>query len=391
MQSVTLVFILAAAVSACPIPVFRYALEYWEPDPYRLTVYHGESLSAEEQAVVRKLKDLSSLEGVGANIELTLVDVSIDDGSLHYRPYIEAEMPELPWMTVRYPYITGNEDPLWSGVFNAGNTELLIKSPARAKASELLSEGIKVWILLESGDRSKDRAAREILERELSRLEQTMDLPDTEQWFTGSEGIPEPEIKFRLLTVSRQDPLERFFVKMLLNSEDDLAGFSSEPIVFPLYGRGIALWGIVGGGINVWNITDAAEFLIGPCSCQVKMLNPGVDMLFTEDWTGRISKITDWMLTPITGFSEFEERGEAVRRILEEESDAERRSAADGDGLTLYVDIFGEGSPIRAAEEIEAESPEKNGRALFPAIFIIAAAVVIIAGLAVFKIKGNKG
>ncbi|HUQ72324.1 MAG TPA: hypothetical protein VM165_22550, partial [Planctomycetaceae bacterium] len=25
---------------ACNVPVFRYALEHWRPDPYRLTVLH---------------------------------------------------------------------------------------------------------------------------------------------------------------------------------------------------------------------------------------------------------------------------------------------------------------------------------------------------------------
>ena len=32
------------------------------------------------------------------------------------------------------------------------------------------------------------------------------------------------------------------------------------------------------------NILEASGFLVGPCSCTVKELNPGTDMLFAADW-----------------------------------------------------------------------------------------------------------
>jgi hypothetical protein len=55
-------------------------------------------------------------------------------------------------------------------------------------------------------------------------------------------------------------------------------------MVFPLFGRGRAMPALVGAGITPENIKDAAAFLAGPCSCEVKRDNPGVDLLLTADW-----------------------------------------------------------------------------------------------------------
>ncbi len=42
----------ASRVRACSVPVFRYALENWYADPYRVLVFHRGPLSAESQAAV---------------------------------------------------------------------------------------------------------------------------------------------------------------------------------------------------------------------------------------------------------------------------------------------------------------------------------------------------
>jgi hypothetical protein len=70
---------------------------------------------------------------------------------------------------------------------------------------------------------------------------------------------------------------------MLLSTEPDLAAVR-EPIVFPIFGRGRALYALVGKGIRAETIEQAATFLIGKCSCQVKEQNPGTDLLLTADW-----------------------------------------------------------------------------------------------------------
>jgi len=40
----------------------------------------------------------------------------------------------------------------------------------------------------------------------------------------------------------------------------------------------------VGKGINKDNLEEYATFLCGPCSCEAKSQNPGLDLLFAADW-----------------------------------------------------------------------------------------------------------
>jgi hypothetical protein len=90
-------------------------------------------------------------------------------------------------------------------------------------------------------------------------------------------------VGFSLLRIKRDDPAEQALAAMLIHSESDLAE-RTDPMVFPVYGRGRALWGLIGPGITPKNIHDSAAFLVGPCSCEVKELNPGFDMLLAADW-----------------------------------------------------------------------------------------------------------
>ena len=55
-------------------------------------------------------------------------------------------------------------------------------------------------------------------------------------------------------------------------------------MVFPIFGRGRVLYALVGKGIRADNLGEAARFLIGSCSCQIKEQNPGVDLILSADW-----------------------------------------------------------------------------------------------------------
>jgi hypothetical protein len=54
--------------------------------------------------------------------------------------------------------------------------------------------------------------------------------------------------------------------------------------VFPVFGQGRVLYALVGAGINEMTIAETCGFLVGACSCQVKALNPGTDLLIWADW-----------------------------------------------------------------------------------------------------------
>ena len=64
--------------------------------------------------------------------------------------------------------------------------------------------------------------------------------------------------------------------------------YKRQPIVFPTFGRGRALFALVGEGINTDNLREAIAFITGPCGCEVKMLNPGVDLLMAENWDAAV-------------------------------------------------------------------------------------------------------
>jgi hypothetical protein len=74
---------------------------------------------------------------------------------------------------------------------------------------------------------------------------------------------------------------------MLHGSEADLREFN-DPIAIPIYGRGRAHFGLVGGGINPQMVEETGQFLCGACSCQVKDENPGVDIVMAVDWAHQV-------------------------------------------------------------------------------------------------------
>jgi hypothetical protein len=146
-----------------------------------------------------------------------------------------------------------------------------------------------VWLLLESGDSQKDDEAAALLEREFKKLELTLALPELssspEDQLLASVPL---RVAFSVLRVSRDDPAEEALTAMLIHSEPDLAE-RSDPMAFPVFGRGRALLPLIGAGITAENIHDSAGFLVGPCSCQVKELNPGFDLLLADEWDTLIS------------------------------------------------------------------------------------------------------
>uniref|UniRef100_A0A7C2K208 Uncharacterized protein n=1 Tax=Schlesneria paludicola TaxID=360056 RepID=A0A7C2K208_9PLAN len=265
----------------CNVPVFRYALEHWRPDPYRLTVFHREPLSAEEQD---RLAVLAQRNLSHANVVVRTLDVNrLDEVD---RPLFAslAEQP-LPRLVVQYPAALGLDEPVWTGGLGSDDLAALLDSPARRELVRRLADGeTAVWVLLTTGDAAQDDAAAALLTDELQALSRKLKLPELtespEDILLGSAPL---KVSFSLLEVSRNNLAERALVAMLLGCESDLAPLK-EPMVFPVFGRGRALLPLIGAGISGDNIHTSAAFLTGACSCQVKNQNPGFDLLHTADW-----------------------------------------------------------------------------------------------------------
>lgn len=317
-----------AAALACSVPVFRYALERWPSDAYRVAIFHRGKLSEADQAVVDWLKKTGAREDGYDRIALRTFDVAGELGD-DAKPLWKAQKePKLPWMVVLYPEMTRIPAPAWAGKLTAQAARRLVASPARKEiASRILAGEAAVWVLLESGQREKDEAAAKLLEAQLKKLEKELQLPEqidpaavggapqpgdaappVEVEIIGDEpadlAMPDLKVAFSVLRIKRTDPAEQIFVQMLLHTEEDLPKLN-EPIAFPIYGRARALFALVGAGINEENIFDACAFLIGPCSCQVKAQNPGTDLLLLTDWDGSLmGELVKDELPPLIGLPE---------------------------------------------------------------------------------------
>jgi hypothetical protein len=254
-----LLVLLLAGLPLCKIPVFRYALERWRSTPYPATLTHRGTLDAEARSLLREL------EASGLNVE-----VEIREGGA-----------DAPTFELRYP---GSERVAWSGPFTRAALKPLIDSPGRAETVRRLTSGHSsvVWWLLESGDAAKDRAAAELLERELKRLEKTLQIATPGPGDPPLRSALPLKLSFSILRVPPDAGADAAFVETLARARTDWA----LPAVVPVFGRGRALGSLCVEEINEALVARMAEALADDCSCEIKELNPGIDLLFAADWEG---------------------------------------------------------------------------------------------------------
>ncbi|MHC4727968.1 MAG: hypothetical protein ACYS17_12150, partial [Planctomycetota bacterium] len=129
---------------------------------------------------------------------------------------------------------------------------------------------------------AKDKAALKLLEKELETA--TSELKEESESMPEDLAGPELAYEFSILPVSRSDPNEIMLLSLLLGSEPDLDEYADKPVIFPVFGRGRALYALIGEGINTDNIRETIAFIVGPCGCEIKMMNPGVDLLMAANW-----------------------------------------------------------------------------------------------------------
>jgi hypothetical protein len=283
--------LLASPSWACSVPVFRFALENWPVDPYQLILFHRGPLTPANEALAAAL-ERGAAERAEPSLTLRRVDVA-QEVDAEMQTLLAAEQPALwPWLVVRYPAVTRNRARVWSGRLSEEAVQALLDSPLRREIARRILDGDSaVWVLLRSGDSAKDDVALKLVQTQLEHLQQTLKLPeqtDAPEDRLANETLP-LRLAFSLVELRRDDPAEQMLVQMLLHSEADLPQ-RNEPMVFPVFGRGRALYALVGAGITEQNVAEAAGFLIGPCSCKVKKENPGTDLLLALDWKARLEK-----------------------------------------------------------------------------------------------------
>jgi hypothetical protein len=296
-------------VAGCNVPVFRYALERWPADAYRVTVFHRGEMAGAQKEVAKALSDASESS---ANLAVAVVDVAKEVASYHKKTWDLVKEAALPAVMVQYPASTQTDHALWSGPLTAENVRSLVDSPARRQLAERLQKGESaVWLLLESGDAAQDKKVADQLATELKRIEKEVELPPAAPDDPSMSAEVPLRIAFSVLRVSRNDPAEAMFVRMLRGLREE-ASKEPGPLVFPVFGRGRALDGFVGNQMTTELIENVVAFICGACSCEVKSMNPGVDLLVATDWDAALTgqAVKDPPLPPLISLSALAAAGQ---------------------------------------------------------------------------------
>ncbi|MCX7590184.1 MAG: hypothetical protein N2255_01010 [Kiritimatiellae bacterium] len=297
---------LPTGLMACSTPVYQYALAWWLPDAYVGTLFHRGPLSADQKALVQRFEQPVASNLPPPNVWIQTVDVDGDMSSEARTLLASLGSAALPVLVLQYPPSFGDEKPVWKGPLTAENIGRIIDSPARRKIAERIIAGdVGVWVLIESGTKEKDDEAFARLEKEIKSFEQEMKaaaatmpnqpettLPEEADQPSQPEIYMPPSYSFTILRISRSDPAEEVLLAMLLNSDRELEKYANEPIAIPVFAQGRALYPLVGETIDSDNILSACGFMVGPCSCQVKALNPGVDLILAANWQEALKRVS---------------------------------------------------------------------------------------------------
>ena len=305
----TLMFVAAASIfsfcasrsTACDVPVFRYVLEYFESDPHEFVIFHRGPLSAEVKAAVDATEKLADDQRSPVHIRVRLVDLAAATAEKkpgeqpasipQWTPPVDAT---LPWLAV-VPIGRDGAPPVWSGPLRSEDLRPLVDSPVRRELVRRLCTGDSaVFLLLSSGNREADDAAGELLQTTLAEQAKTLQLPPQDETSPLHSKLP-LKIAFSVLRVARNDPAERCLVEMLdtvqmlenvqaLINRSEAAGQRTDPIVFPVFGRGRILGALWGDSLRAETVQKMCEFICGSCACPIVDQMPGVDLLLAADW-----------------------------------------------------------------------------------------------------------
>jgi hypothetical protein len=257
------------SVQACSIPVFRYALDRWRADTFRLEAPVDALSTGSIAAEVRNLGDRSPLN-------LVAKPATDGDARLFFPTRGRADAKAA-----------------WTGALTPESFSALVDSPARQEIARRILEGSSaIWVLVESGEKSADEPAAQLLAKRLTFLESAAGIPPIDPTDPSSKLGPGPElgVKLSLLRVRRDAPEEQAFLAQLAGP-DGLAAFpAKEPFAALVFGRGRVLGAWGAEKIDEEFIEQATLFLLGACSCEVKNQNPGWDLLMRVDWDAELRK-----------------------------------------------------------------------------------------------------
>ena len=346
-------FLAAQSSEACQVPVFRYALERWRPDPYQLVIVHEGNMTGEQKSKLVHLEEsLVGPNGPVVNLRFDRIDLAKEKDQLERWENLHKEQNAPMTAHLFYPFQALEEEafPIWSGAFTKKNLGAILDSPLRRElVKRIMAGNSAIWLFLESGNKERDDKLFKKLENYARIAQKEIGIPKgviQQSAFEDPDLVLGPEdeenvlessvplkIAFSIHRLSREDPKEAVLLTMLMNLEEDLLDeeFADQPMLFSVFGKGRVLLPLVGKGINEENTLGDCSYLCGPCSCQVKNQNPGTDLLVKADWWTSLegsSVIVEKELPPLSGVDELIAANERNENLADKKDVSEANASA---------------------------------------------------------------
>ena len=281
----------APFAAACTVPVFRYALERWEPDDYDLLIFTKAQLDPGLQSLLQSLNPINPADGPQANLAIWTINPEQPDQTQYIpRHMLDAVNGQtLPYALLICPR---RQTIVWKGPPTQRALNAIPSSPARRELARRLLQGDSAVLILLHGSNPQrnqqaallartvlDQAAKDISLNPLA----TQPAPDDTYFRRDVSGLPPLQLRFSSMEVPNQ-PDEALLQRMI--RADLPPNTSDEPLLLWAYGRGRVLDPLTIDDPDKARQTllHDAWFLCGDCQCQVKQLNPGIDLVYNIDW-----------------------------------------------------------------------------------------------------------
>ena len=291
MKNFLYIFLLSINTFACSVPVFRYALEYWQPDPYQIILSYNPAQTNNLPEVLTELKKYKA----NRTFIVKKIKSSQSDEEI----------------ILKYPADKRIRNIVWDASLSTQNLDKILNSPARKEfADKILNGDSLVFLLLEGSNSKQNNKIAATILTNIPLLENQIKLPHE---YTD---IPKEDLKiydtnivFKLsmMRLSRTNSQDKIFINILTKSLPESIYKQSDPIVFPVFARGRMLSALREKDVNYKTLKKMCEYVAGECSCEIKAGNPGFDIFIPLGWNFEKNKslISNIVLPPLSGFSEF--------------------------------------------------------------------------------------
>ncbi|MFP4380974.1 MAG: hypothetical protein ACLFUS_10790 [Candidatus Sumerlaeia bacterium] len=305
---------LPTRTEACSVPVFRYALERWEPDFYEAYIFYRDGLEGDSALLDLLNNKDKSAPPVNLRLIMTDVDGEMDERTRKIWDTTQKaeKMPDLPAIAVFLPPRMRMDAPITVEPLTRENVERILQSPAREEISRRIRGGHSaVFLMVEGAEAEMNESAEAALTSSFDWAQKNLQLATEmvdEQGlpFQADPNTPEIKIHFSRLRMQKNDPRETYLMDNFYAMDPELRE-KTEPMVFTFFGQGRAVYPFIGDEITSDNLNMACAFLAGDCSCVIKDQNPGMDMLFQTDWWDLASGsvVENEPLPPLRGYTGF--------------------------------------------------------------------------------------